>query len=517
MESRSSVFKRGLFTLAGGLVLGTVVAWLSPGEWLRGWLAASFICWISLFCLASAWKWGGGGKTLAWMMTLAFVLRLGAGIYLTLALPTHGYDDPQQNAGYVFTDAYRRDTEAWGFTLSATPLWDIFKAELDTDQYGGLLILSGILYRYLSPDAHRPLLIILLAASFAALGVPFLHRAVCQRWEQTLADLTCWILVLYPDSILFGSSQMREPFLIGLLCIAFWGIVNWRQNRYTAAAAFLIGWSGMMVFSTRMGIAALAFLIVWLWLEDLLPKSSAWQWLGWVSLCLAGAGVVVLGWQWLHTTAAWDILLTERNSGRVQTAISELAGGRFGPQFIVIYGLAQPVLPAAIAEPALALWKTIAIMRSLGWYALAPFLLYGIFSVWKAQPGAEKRILIWVAIFTFAWLLISSMRAGGDQWDNPRYRMVFLPFLALLAAWAALRALHLRDLWLVRWFVVEAVFLGFFTAWYFSRYFQVGKRLPFWHMVAWIAALSALVLLSGVVWDLGRNFLKRRQNRIHRL
>ena len=30
---------------------------------------------------------------------------------------------------------------------------------LDNDQYGGLAFLSGWIYRYLSPDAHRPFLV----------------------------------------------------------------------------------------------------------------------------------------------------------------------------------------------------------------------------------------------------------------------------------------------------------------------------------------------------------------------
>jgi hypothetical protein len=244
-------------------------------------------------------------------------------------------------------------------------------------------------------------------------------------------------------------------------------------------------------------------------LEHLLPKSQRWQILGWIGLVIGGILVAYPCWLWLRSTAVWDILLTERNSGRVQTAISELAGGKYGPQFIVLYGLTQPVLPAAITEPALAIWKVIAIFRAAGWYVIAPFLLYGFFAVWKTQPGAEKSILVWMAVFVAVWMLISSARAGGDQWDNPRYRSLFLPWMALLAGWSLLWAIERRDFMLVRWLMIEAVFLAFFSSWYFSRYFQIGSRMPFWEMVAWICGISSLLLAGGRLWSLVRGISKR--------
>jgi hypothetical protein len=138
----------------------------------------------------------------------------------------------------------------------------------------------------------------------------------------------------------------------------------------------------------------------------------------------------------------------------------------------VAYGLARPVLPAAVAEPAeSALWKTIAVIRSAGWYALAPFLVYAFFSIWKERDPEKRRRAAWLVLDVVLWLMIASARGGGDATDNPRYRVMFIPWMALLAAWAVDWALAHRDAWLWRWILVEVIFLSFFTNWYFSRYF----------------------------------------------
>lgn len=494
-------------------VLGAGVAALSPdAAFLRGWLAASLLLWASFFLLLSAWKAMHGGTQLGVMIALAFLLRLGIGMGLSLALPVIGYDEPSQNAGYLFYDAYRRDSQAWQLAQSDEPLTASFGEEFTTDQYGGLLSISAGVYRYLSPDAHRPFLILILAAAIFALGVPFFWQAVRQRWNERLASLATWILILYPDSILYSSSQMREPFLIGLIGVAFWSVLHLRRDQRLAQVGLGLSLVAMALISSRVALAVAAVLALWFWLERLAPASPRWRWLGWAALGIGALALAFFSWEWLRTSSQWDLLVTERSSGRVQLAIEEL-GGRFRIPFIIGYGLTQPVLPAAIADPAIPLWKAIIIVRAAGWYALAPFLLYGFFAVWKAQPAQERRALVWLAATALVWILVSSARAGGDQWDNPRYRTIFIPWLALLAGWAVQWALERRDLWLARWLVVEVIFLGFFTNWYFSRYFNIWKRLPFWEMVLWIAGLSAVVLGSGWMWELVRWIYRRWRQR----
>ncbi|MEJ5201208.1 MAG: hypothetical protein WHV66_03145 [Anaerolineales bacterium] len=503
------VAKRLIYSLLIGLAVGAVVAALSPGVFWRGWLAAGFLSWLSAFFLWSVWSWAGAGKTLAWMVVLAFLLRLGVGMAVSLALPVYGHDEPTQKAGYLFFDAYKRDQESWGMVLSKSSFIDALYMEFDTDQYGGLLVLSGMVYSYLSPDAHRPFLVLILGAFTAALGVPFFWRAVRQRWNISLANLAGWILVSYPDGIFFGASQMREPFLIGLSCVAFWAVVEWAHKKREAILAFMLSTAGMAVFSSRVFLAVMAVLAVWFWLEYLLPCSKAWRIAGILGLIVAGLGLLFVIGDWLRSVAWYDLRLTVLDSGRWQEALNQIQGW-MKPPVLIGYGLTQPVLPAAIAYPTVWIWKVIAILRAAGWYALAPFLLYAVYTSFKIQVPADRRVLLWSAIAVMIWIIVSSARAGGDQWDNPRYRTLFLPWMALLTAWAVQHALATRDLWLVRWLLVEAIFLAYFTHWYFTRYFQWSGRMPFWRMIAWILGLSALVLSSGWLWDAWRWWRKRR-------
>ncbi len=98
---------------------------------------------------------------------------------------------------------------------------------------------------------------------------------------------------------------------------------------------------------------------------------------------------------------------------------------------------------------------------------------------------------------------------GGDLWDNPRYRAIFLAFQALLAAWAWGWAFVHRDVWLRRWLMIEAVFVLFFLQWYASRYTRLFSRLHFWEMVAVILLFSGLILLLGWARDRKKRLVNR--------
>ncbi len=426
------MFVSFLFALAGGALIAAV----SPGSFLGGWLAAGLLMWAAGLALLSVWQWLGGGKTLGWMMLLAFLLRLVFGVGMSLAMPVFGYDSEQQNAGYLFYDAFFRDDDAWGLAISDDALWATFQEDFTTDQYGGLLSLSAGIYRYLSPGAHRAFLILILAAFAPALGVAFLFSAVSQRWDGRLAKWAGWIFVLYPDAIFFAGSQMREPLLIGVATIGFWAVLIWKEKRRTAVIAFFTSLLAGMLFSSRVTPLIFGMFLVLFWVEYLIPRNRAWQVIGWVGVALAGVGFLFLTWNWLETSAWWDLQVTEDASGWVASIIADW-DLKVQYAFITGYGLAQPVLPATIADPAIPLWKTIAIVRALGWYVMVPFLLYSFLAVWFVKPAKERRILAWMAVFSLLWLIVAAARAGGDMTDNPRYRVQFIPFLALLAAWAA--------------------------------------------------------------------------------
>ncbi len=501
--------RKFLFALLTGLVLACALSAVSPGEFWRGAVGYAVLLVPGIYGLLSACHWSGGGRSLAWLMGAAFLLRLVLGTGISLALPEYGYDQPPQKAGYLFRDAYVRDSEAWSLGTTNSVV-GIFSSELDHDQYGGLAVISALLYKALSPDAHRPFLVLTLGTLFFTLGLPFFWKAVSDRWGAALASLAGWITALYPDGLFFTASQMREPFLLGLGMLAFWALLNWRKLAWRSLLILLPVFGLMFTISSLITAALAGFIAVWFILDALLPLyhgPKKWLWLAAIVLSLAGTAVA---WLLFKDYVLWDLTVTMRDSGWLRKIIEEV-GQQWRLPIVTVYGLAQPVLPAAIADPTLALWKVIAISRAAGWYALAPLLLYGAFVALKSRHLVDRRFWLWLAAFSLLWLVISSIRAGGDLWDNPRYRVNFIPWLSLLAGWAILQAIKTRDLWLVRWLLVEAIFLGYFTNWYFSRYFLLWKRLPFWQMVVNIALLSMLVLASGLIWDAGKWLLARRK------
>ena len=138
-----------LWLLPYALVLGGVLSAFQSGTWLwlLGFLAFSFIFLLSFSLLRLSLKWANAGKTLAWIVVLAFALRLIAGVTIYLALPVYGHDDVDDKAGFVFTDAHRRDDQAWELGTSDRPIIDAFTDKFAYDQYGGLLAFSAFVYR----------------------------------------------------------------------------------------------------------------------------------------------------------------------------------------------------------------------------------------------------------------------------------------------------------------------------------------------------------------------------------
>ena len=446
------------------------------------------------------WLWRHMGKRDAcgYILISAYVLRVVLGVGLFYALPQYSYTGEVYQAGYIYSDAYERDTAAWELAQSDQPLLTSFQEQVSSDQYGGLLALSALYYRILSPDLHRPLIVTLLGAWVAALGAAALWRAVSRRWDEKLARASGWIFALFPESLLLGASQMREPFMIGLAAAAFWAVVSWRHSRRRAIPILIIVSISMLLISWRAAAALLGVLAVWFWLEyrhDFRIAGRAIP--GWLVLSLAALVLIGFSWGWLSSSASWDALVTERQSGWITALLKEM-GDQWRMPFVTVYGLAQPVLPPALVEPAAPLMQAIAIVRGLGWYLLAPVLIYAFFAVWRISDPDERRAWMWLAAAVGIWIVLSSARAGGDQWDNPRYRTIFIPWMALLAGWAFIRARLRRDGWLARWFAVTGVFVVLFTLWYIKRYTGWGIPIEFWVMIGTIVGVSAAILTSGL-------------------
>ena len=258
----------GLLGLACAILAAVFQGISSQGSFWHGFMAAFVLMFLTGLMLYLTWIWAGRRRTLAWMIIAAFLIRLAYGLFLSWGLPRFGYDEPGQQAGFVFTDPYLREESAWDLANSGEPLTRAFSDDYSTDQYGGLLALSALIYRTLSPDAFRPALIIILAAGAMALSVPFLILAVQSQFGWKIAQRAGWILVFYPEGVLLGASQMREPFLILFFSMLFWAGAKWlsRTRIKQALLVFIFSIVGLFLFSFRVGIPLLGVLFLWIWM-----------------------------------------------------------------------------------------------------------------------------------------------------------------------------------------------------------------------------------------------------------
>jgi hypothetical protein len=521
-----------LWILPCSLVFGLVLSLLSPGTWWIGWLAYAVLLALGLWALAVLWRSVEANteqdrslqRTLGLMLLLAVVLRMGLGMAFSAILPSQGNPTEVQKAGYIFPDAYNRDVQSWELASSSYPLWRAFDKSYSTDQYGGLLFVSSLLYRTLSPDAHRPWLIILVASLTAAIGVALTWKASHKVWGKFMGLGVGWIMVLYPESILLGSSQMREPFLITFIAMAFWGVASWAENHRSAAAWLVGSLFGMLLFSPGIAVISIILLAGWIWLRGK-ERRIRWWW-------IAGIGMIVilsfllLAWSvggslqvksgplatlgnWMRLTVQFDSQKLERDSGWVQTIFSHVPLALHMP-LIIGYGVAQPVLPDAIGAPAVWPMWALAILRGIGWYALLPLLLYGIYPIWKIADKRERLAWLWLWSVVWVWILISAARGGGDQWDNPRYRTILLVFQAILAVEVISIQQHNPERWLGRLLAIEGVFVLCFATWTWTRNDTNPYLLPLSQAGEMFVGGSLLLLVGDWLWV---KYGRRRTNK----
>jgi hypothetical protein len=504
------------------LGMGLLLSLPGPGTWWVSWLAFGLVIVLGLLALTVLWRSAGAPRTLILMLLLALLMRLITGLFFSYVLPIYGNDTIVNKAGYIFRDAYTYDTQSWELASSGDPLWKAFdRSHGLEEQYGGLTFSLSMAYRLLSPDMHRPWLTILLAALASAIGVALAWKGTRQVWGEHIAWVAGWIMALYPESLLAGASQIREPYMILFISAMFWGLTDWQSNHHRSAWGWMGGGLvGALLFSPGVAVTALFVLGVWAWLRGKVHLIR-WWWFAGVAVVVL-AGIVFMGFlvggtlqaptgplanlvDWLRYSANYGAYFTELNSGWLQNIFGTMPEELHLP-FIIAYGVLQPLLPAAFVDPAVWPMRLMGILRGFGWYALLPMLLYSLRSIWKSFELRERLAWFWLWGTVWFWIILCSFRAGGDQWDNPRYRLMLLLFQAILAAQCLISALKNRDPWLGRFLASEAVFLVGVTTWYISRYDAVPGTLPLGGTILFVVIVSLLILVGG--W-----FIDRRRNR----
>jgi hypothetical protein len=483
--------------MLGGLVLG-------GGILLLGWTALKADRKIEL------------PHSLAWLVVGAALLRLTAGAFWFVALPAWGYGSPVEQAGYIMADAEARDTAAWQLANSGEPLWTAFRDFRLADQYGGLLFTSALVYRYLGGDLHQPLQMVVLSASFSALAVALVYAFARRAWEARVAWIAAWILALFPEAVLLGSSQMREAFTITLAAAAFYGLVRSHQDRTGSGLAWIAGSLILcLVLSPPFAVVLLVMLTVqalslnhwralrqprfWMLIGVMAIIAAAGIWLSWSRIAPEGIDnpVALIGW-WLKQSAKWQATVARRASGWLQRIFRTMPGWSQIP-FLLLYGIAQPFLPAAILQSSIPLWRGIAIWRALGWTALLVLLAFATLRAWARHGRGE--LASGLALVAWGGILLASLRSGGDLWDNPRYRTAFAGLQAALVAWAWVEQQRRPNPWLRRLAVSAGLVLAWFLPWYLRRYTPIP-----W-MVVDLFKTVGLGLASAVlygIWDWAR-------------
>ena len=137
----------------------------------------------------------------------------------------------------------------------------------------------------------------------------------------------------------------------------------------------------------------------------------------------------------------------------------------------------------------------IGFLRGLGWYVLIPLLILSFGAAAGSRSSKSRNLILWLALFSWTWILLAALRGGGDLWDNPRYRTIMFLWQSILTGYVWVWWRETRNVWLPRIFAMEGVFLLVFTQWYASRYYHWGGQLPFAVMVALILGLWGLIVV----------------------
>ena len=484
---------RWLVLVPALLILAFLLAWTTAGfRGLQGLGPFAVVALLTAVVMWAVWLVLSADRSfalpswLAWTVVIAALLRLAGGVVWFTALPVFGYGNPAEMQGYVMADAHQRDQAAWELSRSDASLLQAFTGYRMADQYGGLLYLSALVYRYVGGGTHLPLQMVVIAAGFSALAVLFTWAFARRVWDEAAAKAAAWVLVLYPEAVLLGGSQMREAFTVTLTVAAFYGLVRYWQERTWPGLAWILGVLALSLpfsppFSALLlGLLALQVVFMggwqvlrrrrlWLILGFLAILAVTGAWLAWDQFAPQGVTnpVALFGW-WLKKSAEWQAHLSESASGWIQKIFDRFLPAWAQTPFLILYGIVRPFLPAALLDTSAPIWKGIAIWRSLGWTALLAFLAYGSLLSWRL-PGRRSAarglsVVIWLVI------LLSSFRGGGDLWDGPRYRAAFAGLQAILAGWAWIEYRRSRDPWLRRILIGMGAMLAWFLPWYIRRY-----------------------------------------------
>ncbi len=521
---------RFLAGAAGAITLAVTLTWISSGlvnttGWFSFLVLLVFATGVAALVLRALQRemfpdW------LPALTTGAALLRLFAGVLWFMLLPSYGYPTDVQEAGYIMEDAFQRDTAAWGLAQSGGSLLEAFSGSYrSADQYGGLLFLSASVYRLAGGEAHQPLLVVVLAATASALAVPLGWGFTRRIFDARTAKWAAWIIALFPEAVLLGSSQMREAFIMPLAAAAFYGLAVYSGKGGEGGQRRGLPWLVVPLFlialiSPPFGVVLVGLLAItgfaffrwnfwrnrrfWVVLGSVAVFILAVLWIGWPQIApriraQSFDTPLDMAWQWLRHAARWQAYLSERSSGWLQKIFDETPDW-FNLPFLVAYGVTRPLLPAQLLATSIPAWWAIGVWRSIGWTLMLAVLVYAPILALRSRD--DRTLLLGLSLAVWAGVIYASFWGGGDQWDNPRYRVAFVVLQAALTAAVCVSQLRRPDPWMRRSLLIVGAMIGWFAFWYLRRY--TGFNDIFGWTVVDLFKIVGAGLLTGVllvVWD----------------
>jgi hypothetical protein len=139
-------------------------------------------------------------------------------------------------------------------------------------------------------------------------------------------------------------------------------------------------------------------------------------------------------------------------------------------------------------------WKTIAIWRAIGWTILLAFLIAAPIMAWIR--GTNRKLVTGISIAVWGVILLAAMRSGGDLWDNPRYRLIFISLQVTLASWAWWDQRQNKSPWVSRATIILGIILVWFIPWYMQRYGMISWPITSVFGTVGIGVVSVILFFS---------------------
>jgi hypothetical protein len=205
----------------------------------------------------------------------------------------------------------------------------------------------------------------------------------------------------------------------------------------------------------------------WLILGGIAIVAVIGIWLAWERFAPEGITnpIALVSW-WFRESARWQAYFVKRSSPLIRRIFNTTPDWVNTP-VLLGYGILQPFLPGALLDQGFPIWKGIAIWRAIGWTLMLPFLMVAPFVLWNVKE--KRRLATGLILIVWMGILIAALRSGGDLWDNPRYRVVFISLQAVLVAWVWVVQRAGNNPWLKRVVIGLAIILFWFIPWYMGR------------------------------------------------